>query len=135
MILIGLDPGTHTGYAEMESGKLVAVETLKIHKAMDRLLKDKRYRHVQMVYWEDARLRQWFGAAGREKLQGAGSIKRDCAIWEDFFKDYGIPNTPLPPRAGATKWTPDYFARVTGWGKRASEHGRDAACLLIGRQA
>ena len=31
---------------------------------------------------EDARLRKWYGNAGREELQGAGSVNRDASIWE-----------------------------------------------------
>lgn len=134
MLIIGLDPGTYTGYAESEGGKLIAVETLKIHRAMERILFHHESGAV-MVYWEDPRKRRWFGKSGPEVWQGAGSIKRDGSIWEDFFVDHGIPNTPLPPQAGLTGWNKEKFARYTGWTRRTSEHGRDAACLILGRKA
>lgn len=36
---------------------------------------------------EDARLRKWYGNAGREELQGAGSVNRDASIWETRCKE------------------------------------------------
>jgi hypothetical protein len=64
---------------------------------------------------------------------GAGSVKRDCAIWEDFCRDLGIDYIPVPPQAGLTKWPADYFNKVTGWKGRTSDHARDAALLVYGK--
>jgi hypothetical protein len=36
------------------------------------------------------------------------------------------------PQAHGTKWAADYFARVTGFKGRTSEHSRDAALLVYG---
>jgi hypothetical protein len=116
-----------------EDGTLIAVDTLRIYPAMKRVHVLWESGHLAMVCWEDASKRRWFGKKGREVLQGAGSIKRDCAIWREFFQEFGIPNQAIPPQVGGTKWSAEYFARVTGWDKRTSEHGRDAAVLILGR--
>ena len=86
------------------------------------------------VYFEDARLRKWIPkTSGREVLQGAGSIKRDCSIWEEFFDLHKIKAFPIAPKDTKTKMNAQLFARLTGWTGRTSEHARDAALLVWGR--
>ena len=136
MIWIGIDPGTHTGLAvwDAQAKQFLKIETTVIHRAM-REVESLYAQHRQdgvIVRFEDARQRTWFGAAGRELLQGAGSIKRDCSIWEDFLADAGISFMALPPKAGRTKMRAEAFRRVTGWDSRCSEHARDAAMLVFG---
>ena len=84
------------------------------------------------VRFEDARLRTWFANKGREALQGAGSIKRDCLLWETWLQSRGVPYKAIKPAAGATKWDAAKFQRITGWTKRTNEHARDAALLCFG---
>lgn len=135
-IIIGIDPGTRTGLAVKRLGqqKLHRVDTLKIHEALDEVKRYANTEGVQVyVVVEDARQRKWFAkTAGREKLQGAGSIKRDCAIWEDYLQELGVPYHLRPPAARTTKWSSDFFQAVTGWQGRTSEHARDAAILIWG---
>ena len=142
MIYIGIDPGEHTGLAVWNSGKrsFDVIETLKIHKALDRVLDFWRVHHPEMcVVFEDARQRTWVPPMPTEKrergrCQGAGSVKRDSKIWEEFLTDFGIPFEAHKPQVGGTKWSADYFARVTGYTKRCSEHARDAALLVFQRK-
>ena len=140
MICIGIDPGTHTGVAVWDTGegKFLSLETMPIHRAMNSVLvwaslvHDKT-KDIQVVF-EDARQRTWFGRGDTyAKLQGAGSVKRDCSIWEDFCKDYDIPFWAKPPVKGATKVSAGYFKTISGYQGRTSEHSRDAAMLVIGR--
>ena len=137
MICIGIDPGTHTGVAVWDTGegKFLSLETLPIHRAMNSVLYwDMRERNDIQVVFEDARQRTWFGHGDTNaKLQGAGSVKRDCSIWEDFCKDYGIAFWAKPPVKGATKVSAEYFKTISGYQGRTSEHSRDAAMLVIGR--
>lgn len=137
MICIGIDPGTHTGMAIWDSrdGKFLSLETLPIHQAMLKvLLESERNRGNVQVVFEDARQRTWFGTGDvSAKAQGAGSVKRDCAIWEAFCKDYDIPYWAKPPVKGATKVSAEYFKTISGWDGRTSEHARDAAMLVICR--
>ena len=135
MFYIGIDPGTHTGMAVWDSkeGKFLSLETLPIHRAMVEVMNLRIGREIQVVF-EDARQRKWYGEGDTNaKLQGAGSVKRDCSIWEEFCKDYGIPFRAIPPVKGATKITPEYFKLISHYQGRTSEHSRDAAMLVIGR--
>lgn len=140
MIYIGIDPGTHTGVAiwDNKQQEFVELATIPIHQA---LLKVKNYYNDNKglsnicVVFEDARQRTWFGKDKNTnaKLQGAGSIKRDCSIWEDFLTDYEIPFRAVPPQKGCTKWDDKYFKMVTGWKGKTSNHSRDAAILVFGK--
>ena len=137
MICIGIDPGTHTGVAvwDTREGKFLSLETLPIHRALAKVqvIAEWDKKNLQVVF-EDARQRTWFGKGDTDaKKQGAGSVKRDSSIWEDFCKDYGIPYWAKPPVKGATKVSADYFKMVSHWTGRTSEHSRDAAMLVIGR--
>lgn len=138
--LIGLDPGTNTGLAIWDAieRRFVRLETLGIVTAMAELVQFLRY-HGAMTdcafYIEDARQRQWLPrernlSEYRGKLMGAGSVKRDCAIWEEFAIYYGIPLNLVPPRKGLTKWDAETFNKMTGWTGRTSNHARDAALLV-----
>lgn len=91
MKLIGIDTGVNTGFGVWDKDERVIVEiaTLTITKAMDRV-KEYAAEGGIYLYIEDARLRTWFGNSGREKLQGAGSVKRDAKIWEDFCIEQGM---------------------------------------------
>lgn len=128
MIIVGIDPGTDTGYAEwdVQAQQLLACESMKIHQAMQRVLALK----PSLVIFEDARQRQWFGNAGREVLQGAGSIKRDSVIWQDFLADHALPYVAHHPMVGGTKMPSLSFQRLTKWAARTNEHARDAAMLV-----
>lgn len=133
-LFVGLDTGTHTGFAVWDKGKkqLIELSTLKIHRAMERV-RELSVSDEIVVYFEDARLRTWFGNAGREALQGAGSVKRDCSIWEDFLTDLGVEFHPVAPKNNATKLNATFFEKITGWKGRTSEHARDAAMLVFNR--
>ena len=120
MLWVGIDCGSHTGFAVWNGEKLIACETLQIHTALSRVA-------------EMAKPRERSISEYRGKLMGAGSVKRDCAIWEDFCRDLGIDYIPVPPQAGLTKWPADYFNKVTGWKGRTSDHARDAALLVYGK--
>ena len=136
MIYIGIDPGTHTGVAVWDSkeGKFLSLETMPIHRAMDLVRMARDDNEAIQVIFEDARLRTWFGKGNvSAKAQGAGSVKRDCSIWEDFLTDSEIPFLTTRPGNVATKVTPSWFRKLTGWEGRCSEHARDAAMLVFGR--
>lgn len=136
-LFIGIDPGVETGYAEYHkpTKKILRVNTLQIHRAFAAIDFEIGRKHKDriLVRVEDARLRQWIPKErGREVLQNVGSVKRDCKIWEDFLTDRGLAFELLPPAAGRTKWSADYFKKLTGYTSRTSNHGRDAAALVYG---
>ena len=140
MIVVGIDPGIHTGLAvwDTSSRQFLEIRTVGIVAAMEYLSEIRQDRGIGLLVFEDARQRTWIP---REKdirqvkgrAMGAGSVKRDCSIWEDFCKDYGIPYWAKPPVKGATKVSAEYFKMVSHYTGRTSEHSRDAAMLVIGR--
>lgn len=137
--LIGIDTGVHTGYAlwDLESRELWDVDTLTVTQALFRVKAVSEAYRVK-VFFEDARQRRWIPDTHdlrREmgRRQGAGSVKRDCQIWEDFCKENGIPYEAVAPQRNRTKLSAEAFATLTGWKDRTSEHARDAAMLVFGR--
>lgn len=144
-IWIGIDPGEHTGVAVWDADQRAfrLLATLPLHKALH-LVKEWRNDITTLtggmsIVFEDARQRTWFprernASEYRGRLMGAGAAKRDARIWEEFLSDEGIPFEAHKPSAGGTKWSADYFARITGYKSRCSEHARDAALLVFGRK-
>lgn len=136
MIIIGIDPGVNTGYAEWHPDAKIfnIVESMKIHKAMHliqgsiRAYKTENFR----VIFEDARMRGNSGVKAAAQAQGAGSVKRDCKIWEDFLTDMGVSWQAVSPKAKGRKLDAEQFRRLTGWEFRTNEHGRDAGMLVYG---
>lgn len=136
---IGIDPGTLTGVAVSEGGRLVYVHSMALHYAMQ-FVRGYHTAGQVMVHFEDARLRRWFGKMdakqaryGAAVREGAGAAKRDAAIWAEFLADLGIPHRAVKPAPGTTKLSAEAFERLTGWTARTNEHARDAAMLILGR--
>lgn len=144
-VWIGLDTGEHTGLAVWDGSARTfrVVATLPLWKALEEV---KRWQYACLmqgvplvVIFEDARKRKWLPrernvAEYRGRLMGAGSVKRDATIWEEALTAWGVPFQAVAPAAGRTKWNPDYWAKVTGWTGRTSEHARDASLLVFGRR-
>lgn len=134
-VYIGIDPGVQTGVAVWNSkeGHFQTLRTLKIHQVMELIAEAKRINEDGLfIRFEDARKRKWFGNSGREKLQGAGSVKRDCTLWEDFLIDLAVDYECVEPKRNKTKLSAEQFKQMTGWSKRSSVHSRDAAMLVFG---
>jgi hypothetical protein len=142
--IIGIDPGVKTGFAiyDRQLKKLIQVETMGIIDAQIAVRHNKLIHSINLseifVRVEDARKRKVYGkkingrfvSVGQEVLQGVGSIKRDCSIWEEFLEKHGIDFEMLAPRN--TKYPEEYFEKLTGWKERTSNHARDAAILVFG---
>lgn len=132
---IGIDPGTHTGLAvrNLETDEL-QLFTLKIHQAMDFVRERKD--EIKVLGIENPKLMTHFKGAINERgrLQGAGSIKRDFTIWEDFLKDLKINHRSTRPDKHRNKLAEhvELFARMTGYKGRSSHHARVAALLIEG---
>ena len=137
---IGIDPGENTGIAIVRDGVLAECHTLPLHRALGLVRKEWESAGTYarfLVVFEDARQRRWFPrersqAEYRGHLMGAGAAKRDAKIWEEFLSDLRIPFEAHKPQPGLTKWSADYWAKVTGYTGRTSNHARDAALLVFG---
>lgn len=140
MIIIGIDPGVHTGVAvyDDKAKNFVDLLTMQLHDAFELVLQYKSL--IKEVRVEDARKRTGGFAAmdvrqeksGAAVREGVGSIKRDCTAWEDFLIAKGIPHVMLKPGRAKTKVTSHYFKMLTGWAKKVSIHARDAGMMVWG---
>ena len=141
---IGIDTGVHTGLAlwDAKDGRLVELKTQGIVHAMHTVSvwsdEAREQGRECVIVMEDARLRKWLPrernfSEFKGRLMGAGSVKRDASIWEEFAQMAGIPIRATKPREGLTKWSAQYFAAVTGYKGRCSNHARDAALLVWGK--
>ena len=137
MIYMGIDPGTVTGLAlwqsqakslELYSGTFIEIYARLINGFSIAPPDD------YLIRIEDARLRKWYGprdGPGQTgKLQGAGSIKRDCTIWEEVCIFHGWNYRMVHPIKGGTKWSAAAFKAATGYQGRTNGHVRDAAMLV-----
>lgn len=133
-IMVGIDPGTNTGFAVKECGVLVSVETLTIVEAILRVhaLEAKALALGMRLFvrLEDAHLRENFGGSGAEKWQGAGSIKRDCTIWKTELQRRGIQFQAVHPK-NVRATTQKQFEQLCGWNKQTSIHAREAAWMIL----
>lgn len=143
-VFIGIDPGVNTGYAvwdtEQKMFRVVATGDILDAMFVAKLARSQWGTEdtPTKVVIEDARKRKWLPqeksiSEYRGRLMGAGSVKRDCEIWESFCKRNGFDLILVPPQKGLTKWTAATFNRVTGWKGRTSNHARDAAMLVFGK--
>lgn len=134
-LLIGIDPGVETGVAIWDQKKkhfrsVCSVQRVRAEQtAMVGIGTGIRV----LVVFEDARLRRWFGNSGPERWKGAGSIMRDCQLWEEFCQYHNIDFIKVAPKNNRTKLSSREFQRITGYEGRTNEHGRDAAMLVFGR--
>lgn len=126
-IVIGIDPGVHTGicvYRKSEK-KIVDLRTTDIADAMMMVVGWHADCGVTL-YIEDARTR----SGSKEKALGAGSVRRDCSVWQSWCDYHKIP--VVWKRVGTTKVGMQMFDRLTGYRGRSSSHARDAAMIVWG---
>jgi hypothetical protein len=139
MIVVGIDPGVHTGFAVVRDGKLIemaspALNALEAMRQVEDLANGARPNPILVVF-EDARLIGGMHGAARgskeanARAQGAGSIKRDCQLWADHLGALGVAYMAVSPKEKGAKLDADRFRQVTGWTLPTNEHSRDAAVL------
>lgn len=135
---VGVDTGVNTGVAVWDrlEQKFLSIETMMIHQAFLLIIEMKNNCDCDfMVVVEDARKRKFDKGLTKDKLQGAGSVKRDAKAWEDFLKDCKIPFQMVAPRAQLNKIAEfknlKLWAVNTRWTKQTSEHARCAAMLVF----
>lgn len=141
---IGIDTGVNTGYAIWDriEKKFTNVETGKIHQAMF-VIKNKVDEHG--IEWfnqnffvviEDARKRKFDPGMTDAKRMGAGYVKRDAVVWEDFLTELGVNFKMVAPNGRSNDFAKAKNLKLwqsnCGWTKQTSEHARCAAMLVWG---
>lgn len=133
--IIGIDCGVNTGYAVWLRGtkQLYNVTTCTILKAMSMVkIAFDAQRTQLLVRVEDPRLATYGRQKDTYKAQGAGSVKRDAQIWEEFLKEHHIAHEFVRPNKKLTKLSDETFKKITGYQGSTSQHARDAAMLVFG---
>ena len=129
-LYIGIDPGVKTGFAiwDAYNETFLEIATTGIVKAMetvDSLHSDGKIIEIRL---EDARMVKY--KTNPHAAQGAGSVKRDCKIWEEFFKHIGVDYVLRRPDKKISKLDAKAFQMITKFSERTSNHARDAAMLV-----
>jgi len=131
-LYIGIDPGTTTGYAEIMDGTYIVIRQMNIIQAMDTVRINRSLGFDICLHVENPNMRKYFGNSGREKLQGAGSIKRDYKIWTEFAAEYGLRLFPIAPAQIGSQFDNEaIFHSATGYPKKCGKHARDAAKIIF----
>lgn len=145
---IGIDPGTHTGVAiwSRNMQKFTFVHTYTVFEALKTVESFIDSAHADggvMVIFEDARKRkslpkQADGTIDKDRLQGAGSVKRDSTIWQEACEQWakrwqiGFTWRGVAPngKTNALAGDKDLSSRNLGITYNTSEHARCAAFLV-----
>lgn len=130
---VGIDPGVRTGCCFYEKGHLYVPFTGSIIEVINAV----RTKHLEihakgehmLVIIEDARKRKTV-PKGADRLQGAGSVKRDSAIWAEVCEYYQIPFYLKPPVGVLNAVTLPRFQQMTGIKYDVSKHAISAAMLV-----
>ncbi|MFZ1751447.1 MAG: hypothetical protein WAU01_14705 [Saprospiraceae bacterium] len=129
---IGIDPGVMTGVAIIQNGDYVLIAQYNIIYTMRMILAFHKEGIPITLHVENPNLRKYFGLSGREKLQGAGSIKRDYKIWTEFAKEYNIDLVPVAPAELGSHFDNEaIFHAATGYKNKCGIHARDAAMIIF----
>ncbi len=134
---IGIDTGVNTGVAvwNTQTRAFEFIETVKIHRALETAYHFVDTHGIDNIFIivEDARKRKYDPGLTDEKKQGAGSIKRDATIWEDFLTDLGANFRMVAPNGKLNKLAENVklWEANCKWTKRTSKHARDAAMLVL----
>lgn len=129
MLIIGLDPGTHTGVATYRDGNLVNLETYQPHQIADAISGASR------VVFEDSRLQShtWSTVRSRpaalKMARNVGEVDAWCKLIVAICADCGITSHGISPLSKGAKLNAIDFQKLTGWSCLSNEHTRDAAMV------
>jgi hypothetical protein len=138
--IIGIDPGTKTGVAvwDRDIKDFALLGTFSLIQAFVELkpfISSVVYRFPVLMRCENPNTWRPFNGrndkAAASRIQGAGSVKRDFAIWKEIADYYTVPFEPVSLQSSQKKVSADYFKKLTGIEKRTSEHARDAAMMVF----
>lgn len=130
-VILGIDPGAHTGVAIFRGGVLTELRTVGPHE-IDALLTELQ---PSRVVFEDSRLQShtWSQAPSRaaaaKMARNVGEIDAWCRLITAICARLGIAAHGISPRNKGSKLNAEQFELRIGWAKRCNQHERDAACV------
>lgn len=132
MIVLGIDPGSKTGFAVYDNGEIKTLFWLSNKSDISPGL----WASVGLVVVEDSRLskRVWSGgdASGRVMAKigrDIGAIDAQCARIVEHCEKLGIPCLSVSPKGKGGKLNAQRFKALTGWTAPTNQHERDAAMV------
>ena len=130
-VILGLDPGVHTGLAVFQRGELVELATISPASIYSALVQWSPKR----VIFEDSRLQShsWTTHAARaaalKMARNIGEVDGYCRIIVDYCELLGIMAHGVSPKGKGAKMDADSFRELTGWQGRTNQHERDSAMV------
>ena len=142
--VLGIDPGTTTGLAAVESpasSSVAFVESATPLETICRLAAWAEAGALAGAYVEDSRELPIYARHGaknrgaRDRVaRSVGGVDTLTAIYVDLLASLGVPCATVEP-VKAAKWDAETCERLTGWRARSNQHGRDALRIVFGRGA
>ena len=130
-MIIGIDPGAHTGKATYIDGKLAGLQTILPHQIKVHISGAKR------VIFEDSRLQSHVFTTTKSRpaalkmARNIGEIDAWCKLIVSVCEELGIPAHGVSPKSKGAKLNAEDFARVTGWTGKSNQHERDGAMIAF----
>ena len=131
MKILGIDPGTQTGLAWFEDGRLVGTSTIAPLDLAQAIAK------ADMVIFENSILQShvWArkGATHEEQkkiARNVGQVDQICVQIMQLCGRAGKPYHSVSPRAKGEKLNAENFEALTKWTRRTNQHERDAAMVV-----
>lgn len=130
-VIVGLDPGTHTGLAVIQDGKLYQLQTihpLDIATMLAQWSPDR-------VIFEDSRLTSHLfttnqkAAVAKSMARKVGQVDMVCGLIVEACECLGIPAHGISPKGKGAKLNAEQFKAATGWDGASNEHTRDG-CMV-----
>lgn len=131
MLILGIDPGSHTGLATYIGGKLVHLDTIAPVEIAARI---ELARPARVVF-EDSRLLSYTWTtiksrpAALKMARNVGEVDAWCKLIVAVCEQFSIPAHGISPKGKGAKVGAEQFTRVTGWDKQSNQHERDAAMV------
>lgn len=131
MLILGIDPGSHTGLATYIGGKLVHLDTIAPVEIAARI---ELARPARVVF-EDSRLLSYTWTtiksrpAALKMARNVGEVDAWCKLIVAVCAKFDIPAHGISPTRKGAKVDAERFAALTGWTGASNEHTRDAAMV------
>ncbi len=130
-VILGIDPGAHTGLAIYRDGALVALRTIAPVELEAEIVALWPIR----IIFEDSRLQShtWTKASSRaaaaKMARSVGQVDAWCSLIVAICAKHGIPAHGISPLGKGGKLNAEAFEKATGWTASSNEHNRDAAMV------
>ena len=128
-IIIGLDPGNHTGVATFINGNLTSLATISPHQIEEVIAGASR------VIFEDSRLTSFMFTSVKSRpaalkiARNVGEIDAWCRLIVSQCAEMRIPAHGISPQNKGAKLSATQFNKFTAWTGKSNQHERDAATV------